>query len=168
MAGQRSRIARQAMVNGMALIKEMEEFTPPEVKKSMQETRGGSFIPGEIMVGLEKLNCKFKVKGAGQELLSTFGLSAGELCQVDIKESHQDEDGNKFSISDSMTGEVISVTESPSKMGDMPDHEFEMSVQAYKKMENGKVIYDIDRNAQIIDLGGGDIMADHRRNIGLS
>ncbi|EGR0992865.1 phage tail protein [Vibrio parahaemolyticus] len=167
MAGQRSRITRQGMINGQPLVKELDEFTPPEVKKAMQETRGGSFIPGEIWVGLEKMNGKWKVKGANQELLSAYGLAAGELCQVDVKESHQDEDGNKFAIVYSLTGEIISVTESASKMGELPDHDMEMAVSAYKKTENGKIIYDIDRNAQILNLGNGDLMAEHRRNVGL-
>lgn len=167
MAGQRSRITRQAMINGQPLVKELDEFTPPEVKKTMQETRGGSFIPGEIWVGLEKMNGKWKVKGANQELLAAYGLAAGELCQVDVKESHQDEDGNKFAIVYSLTGEIISVTESASKMGELPDHDMEMAVSAYKKTENGKIIYDIDRNAQILNLGNGDLMAEHRRNVGL-
>ncbi|MDG2840016.1 phage major tail tube protein, partial [Vibrio parahaemolyticus] len=149
------------------LVKELDEFTPPEVKKTMQETRGGSFIPGEIWVGLEKMNGKWKVKGANQELLAAYGLAAGELCQVDVKESHQDEDGNKFAIVYSLTGEIISVTESASKMGELPDHDMEMAVSAYKKTENGKIIYDIDRNAQILNLGNGDLMAEHRRNVGM-
>lgn len=167
MAGQRSRITRQGMINGQPLVKELDEFTPPEVKKTMQETRGGSFIPGEIWVGLEKMNGKWKVKGANQELLAAYGLAAGELCQVDVKESHQDEYGNKFAIVYSLTGEIISVTESASKMGELPDHDMEMAVSAYKKTENGKIIYDIDRNAQILNLGNGDLMAEHRRNVGL-
>ncbi|MCF2827062.1 MULTISPECIES: phage major tail tube protein [unclassified Pseudoalteromonas] len=167
MAGQRSRITRQGIINGNPLVKELDEFTPPEIKKAMQETRGGAFIPGEIWVGLEKMNGKWKVKGANQELLSAYGLAAGELCQVDVKESHQDEDGNKFAIVYSLSGEITSITESASKMGELPDHQFEMAVSAYKKTEDGKVIYNIDRNAQILDLGNGDLMAEHRRNIGM-
>ena len=167
MAGQRALITRQGIVNGQPLVKELDEFTPPEIKKAMQETRGGSFIPGEIMVGLEKMNSSFKVNGATQELLSAYGLSAGELCQVDVKESQQDEDGNKFAIVYSVTGEIISVKDSASKMGEVPNQEFEMAVTAYKKTENGKTIYDIDRNAQILNLGQGDLMVEHRRNVGM-
>lgn len=167
MAGQRTRITRMALINGYPLIKELDEFTPPEVKKTMQETRGGSFIPGEVMVGLEKLTAKFKIKGADQLLLSAFGLISGDLCQVNVNESHQDEDGNKFAIEYSITGEITGITESPSKMGELPDHDMEISVSAYKKMEYGKIIFEIDRNAQILNLGQGDILAEHRRNVGL-
>ncbi|KZN12592.1 phage major tail tube protein [Marinomonas sp. TW1] len=167
MAGQRTRISRMAIINGEPLIKELDEFTPPEVKKTMQETRGGSFIPGEIMVGLEKMTAKYKIKGANQALLSAFGLADGEMCQVNVNESHQDEDGNHFAIKYSITGEITGVTEAASKMGELPDHEIEMTVSAYKKTEAGKTIYEIDRNAQILNLGNGDLLAAHRRNVGL-
>lgn len=168
MAGQRSLITRIGMINGSPLIKELDSFTPPEIKKTMQDTRGGSFIPGEIMVGLEKMTCKAKIMGANQEVLAAFGASAGELVQFDVKESHQDEDGNKFAIHYSCTGEVTSVTDSDSKMGELPGHDLEMSVTAYSKKEAGKVIYDIDRKAQILNLGQGDLLVEHRRNIGIA
>ncbi|ADZ91110.1 phage tail protein [Marinomonas mediterranea] len=167
MAGQRTRITRRAVINGEPLVKELDEYTPPEIKKTMQETRGGSFIPGEVMVGLEKMTAKFKVKGATQAMLSAFGLADGEMCQVNVNESLQDEDGAKFALEDSLTGEITSITESASKMGELPDHEIEMAVSAYKKTESGKTIYEIDRNAQILNLGSGDILAEHRRNVGL-
>jgi hypothetical protein len=167
MAGQRSLITRVLLMNGIQLIKEVDSHTPPNVKKTMQETRGGSFIPGEIMVGLEKMNSKFTVKGASPEFLSAYGATAGDLVQVDIKESLQDEDGIKYAMHYSQSGEIISVTDSDSKMGDLPSHDIEMSIIAYEKTENGKTIYNIDRNAQILDLGQGDLMAEHRRNIGM-
>lgn len=167
MAGQRSLITRLILINGHQLIKEVEAFTPPNVKKVMQETRGGSFIPSEIMVGLEKMACKFTIKGATKETLEAYGASADDPVQVDIKESLQDEDGNKVAIAYSMTGEINNISDGDSKMGDLPSHDIEMSLIAYEKTENGKTIYNIDRNAQILDLGQGDLLAEHRRNIGM-
>lgn len=167
MPGQRSRITRMCMINGLPLIKELDEFTAPDIKKTMQETRGGSFIPGEVMVGIEKMTAKLKIIGANQMLLAALGVTSGDVVQIDVKESQQDEDGLKFAVWWSLSGEVTACTESPSKMGELPSQEMEMSVSAYKKLENGKTIYEIDRNAQILDLGAGDIMLDHRRLVGL-
>lgn len=167
MAGPRSLKTRLLMMMGISLIKEVESFSPPNVKKVMQETRGGAFVPGEIWVGLEKMNSKLTVKGATQTFLASYGAKAGELVQVDIKESHQDSDGITYAMHYSLSGEIISVADSDSKMGDLPGHDIEMAVAAYKKTENGKIIYDIDINAQILNLGQGDLMVEHRRNIGM-
>ncbi|WP_125782826.1 phage major tail tube protein [Pseudoalteromonas rubra] len=167
MAGQRSLILRNVLINGFPLIKELDEHTPPEIKKAMQEVRGGAFIPGEIMVGLEKMTSKLKFKGGTKDQLEVFGLRQGELCHVDIRESHQDEDGNAFALHYSYAGEVTSVTEGASKMGELPSQDVDMSLSAYKKTEDGRVIYDIDRNAQILNLGNGDLLEAHRRNVGM-
>ncbi len=167
MAGQRSLITRLVLINGVQLIKEVESFTPPNVKKVMQETRGGSFIPAEIMVGLEKMACKITIKGATKETLEAYGASADDPVQIDIKESLQDEDGIKIAMKYSITGEINNITDADSKMGELPSTDIEMSVIAYEKTENGKTIYDIDRNAQILDLGQGDLMSEHRSNIGM-
>lgn len=167
MPGQRSRITRSCIMGGYPLIKELDEYTAPDIKKVMQDTRGGSFIPGQIMVGLEKMTAKFKLVGASQALLALTGVTAGDVVQIDVKESLQDEDGILFAVWDSLTGEVIACTESTSKMGELPTHDIEMAVNAYKKTENGKTVYNIDRNAQILDLGQGDIMDVHRKAVGL-
>lgn len=167
MAGQRSLITRLILINGVQLIKEVESFTPPNVKKVMQETRGGSFIPAEILVGMEKMATKVTIKGATKEVLEAYGASQNDPVQIDIKESHQDEDGIAIKISHSMTGEINNISAGDSKMGDLPSHDIEMSVVAYEHLEAGKTVYNIDRNAQILDLGQGDLLAEHRRNIGM-
>jgi P2 family phage contractile tail tube protein len=155
------------MIQGMPLLKEVEEFTPPDITKTMQEVRGGAFVPSEVMVGLEKMTASYKLNGATKEHLSSVGLTAGDSPQIDVRESHQDEDGEIFAVHYSLTGEITSVKEAPSKMGDLPAHTLEQSVSAYQKTENGKTCYDIDTKANILDLGNGDIMEKHRRNVGM-
>jgi len=167
MAGQRSRKLLAATVNGHPLLAEIDEFTPPEVKKVMEEARGGKFIADEIMVGIEKLGYEIKLLGATADLLSAYGLKQGDICQVDVKASEQDKDGNKFAIHYSLSGEIVSVKDETVKMGSKPGANISGSLIAYKKTEGGKTVYDINTKTQVIDLGQGDIMAEHRRNVGL-
>ncbi|EGZ6890202.1 phage tail protein [Vibrio parahaemolyticus] len=167
MAGQRSRKLLAATVNGHPLLAEIDEFTPPEVKKVMEEARGGKFIADEIMVGLEKLTYELKVLGPTADLLSAYGLKQGEICQVDVKASEQDKEGNKYALHYSLSGEVVGVKEEGVKMGSKPGVTISGSLTAYKKTENGKTVYDINTATQVINLGQGDIMAEHRRNVGL-
>ena len=168
MSGQRSRKLLAATVNGHPLLAEIDELTPPEVKKVMEETRGGKFISDEIMVGIEKLGYELKLVGATAGLLSAYGLKQGEICQVDVKASEQDKDGNKFAIHYSLSGEIINVKDETVKMGSKPGVTLSGSLTAYKKTENGTILYDINTKTQVINLGQGDIMADHRRNVGIA
>lgn len=167
MAGQRSRMLLAAVINGNPVLAEIDEFTPPEVKKVMEDSRGGKFIADEIMVGLEKLTYELKLMGATAELLSAYGLKQGEICQVDVNTSEQDKEGNKFSVKYSLSGEVVGVKEEGVKMGSKPGVTISGSLTAYLKTENGKTAYNINTKTQVIDLGQGDIMAEHRRNVGL-
>ncbi|WP_018691321.1 phage major tail tube protein [Algicola sagamiensis] len=168
MAGQRQRKLLTATVNQYPLMAEVEEFTPPEVKKTMAVARGGKFIPDEVMVGMEKLTYSLKVKGATAGLLAAYGLQQGEVCQVDIKTSEQDKDGQIYAIHYSLSGEITSMKEDVVKMGNQPALTLAGSLMAYLKTENGSVIYDINTKTQKIDLGQGDLMAAHRRNVGLA
>lgn len=169
MSGQRASIVRTLMVNGLPLLQELDEFDPPQVKKEMQDARGGSFGVREIMVGLEKMTASFKIKGATKEMLTSYGMTAGDLVQITVKESVQDEGGEKFALVYDMSGELTSVKDPTVKGGDLGTHEIEMSTPVYKKTENGKIIYDINLNgAGKADLGNGDILAEHRSNVGLA
>ena len=168
MAGQRALFGRSVTINGVLLVKEIEEFTPPEVKKSMTDVRGGSFIAGQMMVGIEKMSASLKIIGATSELQAAYGLKAGEPCQVTVKDSLEDEDGGTFAVEYNLTSEIISAKEGTIKQGDKPALDLELAVNAYKKTEAGKVIYEIDRSAQILNLGQGDLLAEHRSNVGLS
>jgi len=167
MAGQRMRLARSILIGGKLLWKEAEDFTPPDVKKSMTDTKGGSMLPGQIMTGLEKMTTKYQIAGATLEVLNEFGLKGGEKAQITVKDSYQDEDGEKFAIIYKMTGEIMSMTASSTKVSEKPTYDIEQAVDAYKMTEGGKIIYDIDRSLPKCDLGKGDLLADHRRNVGL-
>lgn len=169
MAGQRASFVRTVMVNGMPFLQELDEFDPPQPKKEMQDSRGGSFGVRQIMVGLEKMTASFKFKGATQGMLSSYGMTAGELLQITVKESLQDESGEKIAIVYDMSGEITSVKDPTVKGGDLGTHEVEMSTPVYKKTENGKIMYDINLNgAGKIDLGNGDLLAGHRSNVGMA
>ncbi|MCH9691007.1 MAG: phage major tail tube protein [Gammaproteobacteria bacterium] len=167
MAGQRSRQLLAATVNGHPLLAEIDEFTPPEVKKVMEESRGGKFIADEIMVGLEKLTYELKVLGPTAELLSAYGLNASEVCQVDIKSAEQDTEGRNFAVHYSLSGKIVGVKEEAVKMNGKPGATISGSLTAYKKTENSRTVYDINTATQVINLGRGDIMAAHRRSAGL-
>lgn len=168
MAEQRSRMVLSGTLNGHPLMAEIEEFTPPEVKKMMEETRGGKFISDEIMVGLEKMSYELKLSGVDIELLSAYGMGSDEVCQLDIKTSEKNKEGDNFAVHYSLSGEVTAVKEETLKMGTKPNVTVSASVTAYKKTENGKTQYDINTKTQVINLGKGDIMAVHRRNVGLA
>lgn len=166
MAGQRTRMLQEATIEGNKLFGELDSHTPPEVTKKMEKVQGGLFMAGQIMVGIEALKASLKVLGPSASVLAVYGAKQGQYVQIDVKESQQDKQGNTFAVHYSYTGEITSVKEDEAKMGSKPGCTIEISPSAYKKTENGKIIYNLNEETQELDLGQGDIMAEHRRNIG--
>lgn len=167
MAGQRARMLLGATVNGFPIMEELEGFTPPDVKKVMEEVQGGRFVPDEIWVGLEKLNYELKIAGASSELMQAYGVEPGEVCQVDVKTSEKDSEGRDYAVHYSLSGQITGAKEDElkgkSKAGVLT---LTGTCRAYRKTENGRTMFNIDTKTQVIDLGKGDLMATHRRNIG--
>ena len=95
-----------------------------------------------------------------------FGITNGQAVQVTVKESLEDEDGDIFLVQYEYTGEITKVSDGNSVMGDLKETMVEMTVRAARKTENGTVIYDVDLDAGILNLGAGDILEVHRRNAG--
>jgi hypothetical protein len=86
---------------------------------------------------------------------------------VDVKSSEVDGDGKTFKVHYSMSGEITGVKEETIKSKSKPGATITASVKVYKKTEDGKTVYDINTKTQVIDLGKGDVMAVHRRNVGI-
>jgi hypothetical protein len=159
---------QEATIEGNKLFGELDEHTPPDIAKKMEDEGGGRLMPGQIMVGLESMKASIKVIGVGIDVLKAYGAKAGLFVQIDVKESQQDKAGKAYALHYSYTGEITSIKEDPAKMGSKPGCTIEFVPSVYKKTENGTVMYNINTETQEIDLGQGDIMADHRRNIGRS
>jgi P2 family phage contractile tail tube protein len=156
MAGNRKVMRRSLVANGVSTLRELEEFTPVEIEKNMAEVKGGRIGVAETMVGLQKM----------AEFLLPFGITNGQAVQVTVKESLEDEDGDIFLVQYEYTGEITKVSDGNSVMGDLKETMVEMTVRAARKTENGTVIYDVDLDAGILNLGAGDILEVHRRNAG--
>lgn len=165
MATERARKLLGGSLNGWPLMHQLEEFKPVEITKVMEMAQGGRYAPEQMAVGLEKLECTITLNGAGIELLIAQGISEGDTVELDVRESHQDREGNTYSVWHAVSGEVIKTETSPVKMKERPQKTLTIAALRSRHMENGVIIHDINLRTQVINLGQGDIMEQHRRNI---
>ncbi|ABY90389.1 head closure [Halomonas phage phiHAP-1] len=165
MSTERKRMIMGGTLNGWPLMHQLEEYTPIEITKVMELAQGGRFAPEQMATGLEKLECSVTLTGAGVELIIAQGIWPGDTVELDIRESQEDLEGNDYAVWHSVSGEVIKVESSPVKMKDKPNKVLHIAPIRSKQTENGVIIHDINLRTQYIDLGQGDIMAPHRRNI---
>ncbi|GAA0752714.1 phage major tail tube protein [Sphingomonas trueperi] len=165
MATERKRMILGGSLNGWPLMHQLEEFTPVNIEKEMEAAQGGRFAPERIMVGLRELECSVTLMGAGYELIIAQGIGAGDTVELDVRESQEDMEGNAFAVWHQVSGEVIGVERPAVKMKEKPQVTLKIAPVRTVMLENGITCHNINLRTQYIDLGNGDIMERHRRNV---
>lgn len=164
MAETRNIVLSRVIANGFPMVAEIEGYTPPEVKKKMEETKGGRFVSGEAAVGLEVLKGTLSVVGVTDEMLSTFEVEVDSYSEITVLASTLDELKNKIPLRWEHTCEVTSIKTDEVKPG-VYKKTIEFTCRAYKHQDNGKTIHDIDIPTQKAVVFGKDIMEKHRANV---
>lgn len=154
----------RAVINGLPVMGELESYTPPEVKRIMEDVKGGRFIASEIAIGLEKLTGEIKLSGVTAELLASQGVEVDEFSEITVLGSAEDADKVKTPMKWEHTCEITSIKSSEVKPGKF-DHTIAFSCRAYKHTDTNTVIYDINTKTQKCVIGGKDLLEQHRANV---
>lgn len=166
MAGQNTRMMQRIFVDGIPLQREITswESTPPKEKAS---DIAGSFIGGDMRTGIEKMTAKIVGKGITPLVLKMTGRRAGQPITVIVNESWEDEDGIQTVIQEFWTGRIASRDRSSGVVSEMPEDTLNLSLDESRRVVNGLQEWHVSRKASICDLGDGDLLADHRSNVGM-
>ncbi len=157
----------RAIINGFPFMGGLEGYTPPAVTKVTEESKGGRFVAGEVVVGLEKLTGEIKLSGATAELLSSHGVEVGEFSEITVLGSSEDADKNKAPLKWEHTCEITSIKSGEVKPGKF-DHTVAFTCRAYKHTDGPQLIYDINVKTQTCVIGGKDLLEQHRANVEMS
>lgn len=166
MAGQRTLVLAEVVIEGHKFFGELEEHTPPVVERKTEDAKGGRYASTKKRVGVVVGNATIKLKGATVEALQAYGVEEDTRAQIDVKASYQDEDGKTYAEHCSYTGDINKVDDGSRSSQAISETTIEISPRIYKHTEDGKIRYNINLDTQEIDLGKGDIMATHRSNLG--
>lgn len=166
MAGQKVRMMQRIMVDGLPIMREIDSWESAVPKKKLADI-GGSFIAGELLAGIEKMQGKIVAKGLPALITKMTGRRRGDPITVIIMESWEDEDGVAEAIQEVWTGYIGSREKSPGTIGDLPTDTLVVSVDESRRTTNGLLEWHVSRTAHICDLGSGDLLAKHRSNVGL-
>lgn len=160
---ERTRRILAATMQGYPLLEEIESFTPVNVEKTMEDSRGGRFVGRQLMVGLENMTASIVLNGADSEMFADLNPQTGEDVELYVRESWETQDGGAVSVKHEITGTVNKVESREVKMGEFPQRTVELAVIASKRTEGGTLIHNVNVRTQYVDLGNGDIMEPHRR-----
>ncbi len=155
--------------DGENYIGQIEEIELPELQRKMEEWRGGG-MDGVIKTdqGMEPLSTKWKCGGLMEEPLRQFGNQKYDGVLLRATGSFQnDSTGATDSVELVMRGRHSTVGMGTWKQGDESPSEVTTELAYYKLTVNGEVLIEIDVLNMIFIVDGVDLMAEHRKNLGV-
>ncbi|WED23083.1 phage major tail tube protein [Vibrio sp. JC009] len=146
-----------ALMEGMPIMNEIMEITPPEITFKTVASEG-SFVETEHAVGVNKLSWSIKVRGEHAKLAAVFGKFMMKKGQFNFYEKGASTDGIPYYKEHSCFSTITSMKEDPMKMGEMPSCTIEGVCTGYKLTDSGITIHDINVDTGQCVVFGANLM----------
>jgi P2 family phage contractile tail tube protein len=164
-----------AMVYGPdgALFGKFDEITVPEVKIKTQEQKATDMIGTRRLPGisLDPLEATFKAQGFNPDF---HALTANPFKEIGLQirsnllRARGQGIAGSAAVQLNLSGWFSSAKEGVLKQGEGAQCEYKMEVHAFKLTVDGREIKEVDIDNYIWRVDGKDILADVRKNLGLS
>ncbi len=158
-------------MDGESWIGVAEDFTPAKLSQKFEAYRGGGMMgAANIHMGLEDgaLDTSFTFGGAEAALVKRMGLAKIDGVALRFAGSFQrDDTGEIVSVEIVQRGRFKELDRGTFKSGDNTQSKISMVNTYYKETMNGVVLCEIDLLNMIWIVDGVDLMAEHRKAIGL-
>lgn len=158
-------------LDGSNWIGVAEDYTPAKLSQKFEAYRGGGMIgAANIHMGLDDgaLDTSFTFGGLEADLLKRMGLAKIDGVQLRFAGSFQrDDTGEVVAVEVVQRGRFKENDRGTFKSGDNSQSKISMVNTYYKETMNGVVLCEIDLLNMIWIVDGVDLMAEHRKAIGL-
>lgn len=146
--------------------------TEVEVPKPELGTReysaGGMSAPIDVRQARHaKLTATITLNGFDPDLYGLFDITEGRDVPFTIKGSTEDRDGTTHAHAIKMRGIITKIDEGNWKGGEEVPLKLELSLRYYRRARDGVDLVEADPENMLFKLRGKDLLAGHRRNIGL-
>ncbi|EGR4408022.1 phage major tail tube protein [Vibrio fluvialis] len=152
----RIRLRIAALVEAVPLMNEIIDFTPPEINGKVVSNEGG-LVGSEDVVGFEALKWTLKVRGNHLLLQNALGKYFMDNAQINVTENGKDTLTNAYAEVYSLYGPITSIKKDPLKMGEKPSVTIEGTCKAYKLIDTGVTVHDINTETGKTVVGGVDL-----------
>lgn len=154
-------------VDGRGYAGKLEEFNPPKLTTKAEEFKGGGDTPIDIPMGMEKLAADFTLISYDRHVLALWGVAEGQEVSFVMRESMESHDGTKTPVVHTMRGRILALDPGTSKAGDKPALKADLTLTYYKLQHGALTLHEIDALNMVRIVNGVDVLAEHRRNLGL-
>lgn len=155
----------QAFINGTGLAGLVDEAELPEVEIKTEEHRAGGMDGSyEVDMGQEAMSMKLTTAEPLPEVITA--LMAG--TRIQLRGSFvRDVDGSRVAVLCEIGGRPKKLSDGSWKAGDKAQHEVEIAVDYYRRVQGGVELFEIDVVNMVRKVGGVDQLAGIRADIGL-
>lgn len=155
-------------VDGNLFSGDVETVKLPDLKKKMEEYRGGGMdIPVEIQLGMEKITFEFDVTCHSDILYETFAGAQGNHKLFKFYGSLMDVKGTETGVTIEVQGPVISLDAGDAKPGAKTTAKLVVNAYYLKHVINGVVVIEIDALNLVFVSNGVDSLSTTRQLLGL-
>lgn len=158
-------------LDGSNWIGVAEDYTPPKLSQKFEAYRGGGMMgAANIHMGLEDgaLDTSFTFGGLEADLIKRMGIAKIDGVQLRFAGSFQrDDTGEVVAVEIVQRGRFKENDRGTFKSGDNSQSKVSMVNTYYKETMNGVELCEIDLLNMIWKVDGVDLMAEHRKAIGL-
>lgn len=155
---------------GQSFLGLVETIKLPKLSKKMEAYRGGGMLAEvEMDLGLEKLELEQELGGFCLDAYKQFGVTTIDGVMLRFAGSYQrDDTGQVQAVEVVVRGRHKEIDPGDSKSGDKGKTVVKSVLTYYKLTVDGKVVIEIDVLSNIYTVDGVDILAEHRKAIGLA
>ncbi len=155
---------------GQSYIGLVESIKLPKLSKKMEAWRGGGMLGEvEIDLGLEKLELEQEIGGFCLDAYKQFGVTTIDGVMLRFAGSYQrDDTGAVQAVEVVVRGRHKEIDPGDSKSGDKGKTVVKSALTYYKLTVDGKEVLEIDILSFIYKVDGNDVLAEHRKAIGLA
>lgn len=157
--------ALAAHSDGVPLIGTTRSFKAPVVEKKTSDLTDGRFVNGKYVSGFVVGDWSFVQAGMTPQLANQFGLTAGDIYSLTLKESVEDASGNEVQYKHEISGEIVKSSKDESKTGEEDLWTVEGITNTYKLTVDGNLVTDINTQTQKMIVNGKDLMSKHMSNV---
>ncbi len=154
-------------VDGRGYAGLIDDITLPKLSAKMTELHsGGTDMPFDIEMGLDKLECSFSLFEYDTDIISQFGLNNGAQVPLTLRGAMDNEEG-VTPIVITLNGAWKEMDFGNWKAGDKPSLKVNISLRYYKLEIDGEEMVEIDVANMIRKIKGVDQLESTRSAIGL-
>jgi len=155
-------------VDGNLFSGDVEEVKLPDLKKKMDEYRGGGMdIPIDIQLGMEKITFEFDVTCHSDILYKTFAKGQGNHALYKFYGSLMDVKGAETGVTIEVQGPIIDLNAGSAKPGAKTTAKIQVNAYYLKHVIDGVVVVEIDALNLKFVSDGVDMLATTRQLLAL-